>query len=431
MITESQIYSGFSCPQAGLDEDVLELVVTEHAHQTLQKFIGCYSGRMELRGGGLGSVLSNWLESTDTFETVWNPAFGEIFAAVFRDVADDIERRAAMLALRLHECCHAGEWELELPQPVRFRFDRWLLPPADAMQVSATPQAVTLNIRTANVWRMSTFQRSENGWETSCDVDSLPVLTRPGIRWTMLTAESLAPSATGLLKTEVLGYGDADVDPQPDLLLHSCDTAVNLIAEFADIYLPWISNVIRELVPLRARPGIFNNGSIDLSPGVICLSNCVSNQENPWSLAEVLVHEATHQYLYIARRLGSMEDGKDDTLYFSPFRNTGRPIYNILITYHAFANVVLFYRTALAHGLSADETFARAVQQRVKELEQQLLPLEQALQATKSLTPLGLALWEPLRGQLQIAQPGLSNQLPKNDTKPAGVRNSLREVSAT
>ena len=96
-----------------------------------------------------------------------------------------------------------------------------------------------------------------------------------------------------------------------------------------------------------------------------------------------------------------MDDGKDDTLYFSPFRNTGRPIYNILITYHAFANVVLFYRTALAHGLSADETSALAVQERVKELEEKLQPLEQALQATTSLTPLGLALWEPLRGQLQ------------------------------
>jgi HEXXH motif-containing protein len=258
-----------------------------------------------------------------------------------------------------------------------------------------------LNMRTANFWRKTTFQRSENGWETNNGAEALMVLTRPGIRWTILTAESLAASSTALLQTEVLGYGDADVDTQPELLLHTCDAAVSLIAEFADIYLPWVSNVIRDLVPLRARPGIFSSGSIDLSPGVVCVSNSVSNHENPWALAEVLVHEATHQYLYIARRLGRMDDGKDDTLYFSPFRNTGRPIYNILITYHAFANVVLFYRTALAHGQSADGTSALVVQERVKELEQTLQPLEQALQSTRSLTPLGLALWEPLRGQLQ------------------------------
>lgn len=96
-----------------------------------------------------------------------------------------------------------------------------------------------------------------------------------------------------------------------------------------------------------------------------------------------------------------MDDGKDDSLYFSPFRNTGRPIYNILITYHAFANIVLFYRTALAHGLSADVSSARAVQRRAKELEEKLQPLDQALQSTKSLTPLGRALWEPLREQLR------------------------------
>lgn len=114
-----------------------------------------------------------------------------------------------------------------------------------------------------------------------------------------------------------------------------------------------------------------------------------------------------------------MDDGKDDALYFSPFRNTGRPIFNILITYHAFANVVLFYRTALANGLSADPTFAPAVEERVKELTQKLEPLEQALQATKSLTPLGFGLWKPLREELLKGQAGGPNQLPTKQAKTA------------
>jgi hypothetical protein len=396
MIAESQIYRGFSCPHVGLDEEFLELVVTEHARQTVQKFIEHYSGRIERLGGGLGSVFSNWLRSEDTFGTVWNSAFGEAFAAVFRDGADNIERSAGMLALRLHECRHAGDWELQLSKPVRFRFDRWLLPAADVMQVSATPQSVTLNMRTANVWRKIGFQPSENGWETT-NVEALPMLIRPGIRWTILTAESIAPSSAALLQMEVFDYSDADVDTQPELLLRTCDAALSHIAEFAGIYLAWVSKVIRELIPLRARSGIFSSGSIDLSPGVLC----VSNQDHPWALADVLVHEATHQYFYIARRLGRMDDGKDETLYFSPFRNTGRPIYNILITYHAFANVLLFYRAALAHGLSADDISALALDKRAEELEQKLQPLEQALQSTTSLTPLGLAMWEPLRAQLQ------------------------------
>jgi hypothetical protein len=396
MIAESEIYRGFSCPQAGLDDEFLELVVTEHAHQTVQKFIECFKGRMELQGEGLGSVLSNWLQCEDTFETVWNAAFGEVFAAVFRNGADDIERRAAVAALRLHERGHLGEWELQLSKPVRFRFDRWLLPPADAMQVSATARSVTLNVRTENAWRKSTFRQSENGWETT-NAEAMPVLIRPGIRWTILAAESLAPSSAALLQMEVFDSSDADVDTQPELLLRTCDAAVSLIAEFANIYLAWVSRVLRDLIPLRAKPGIFTSGSTDLSPGVMC----VSNQEHPWALADVLVHEATHQYLYIARRLGKMDDGKDETLYFSPFRNTGRPIYNILITYHAFANVLLFYRTVLGHGLPADEVSALTVEKRVQELEEKLQPLEQALESTTSLTPLGLALWEPLRGQLQ------------------------------
>jgi hypothetical protein len=430
VITQNEIYGGFSCPQAALDRESLELVVVEHARQSLQRFIQCYDGRVELRSGGLGSVFRNWMQSDGTFECVWNPAFGEAFAAVFRNVSGDIERRAAMLALRLHEFGNAGEWELAFSQPIRLRFNRWLLPPSDAIAVSATPEAVTLNTRSGNTWRKIAFHYSENAWGTNGDVDSLPVLTRPGIRLTILNAESLTPSSTDLLKTEVLGYGDADVDMQPELLLSRCDTSLSLITEFANSYLLWVGNVIRELVPLRPRQGIFNNGSIDLAPGVICLSNSISNRDNPWSLAEVLVHEATHQYLYIARRLGSMDDGKDDALYFSPFRNTGRPIFNILITYHAFANVVLFYRTALANGLSTDPTFAPAVEERVKELTQKLEALEQALQATKSLTPLGFGLWEPLREELLKGQAGGHNQFPTKEDKNAAVKDSVGQATA-
>ena len=403
MIDENEIYRGFSCPQVGLEKEFLELVVTEYARQTVEKFIECYRARLELRSGGLAVVLTNWLQGTDTFETVWNSAFGEVFKAVFRnneDHADNIERDAAMLGLRLHECGHTGEWELQLSEPLRFRFDRWLLPSAHTMKVLATQQAVTIRTRTANVWQDTTFHRRENGWEAK-DVESLPVLTRPGIRWPILSVESLAPSSAALLKMEVFGYSDSDVDTEPELLLRTCDMAVNVIEQSASTYLTWVINVVRELIPLRAKPGIFSSGSIDLSPGVICVSNSVSSQEQPWALADVLVHEATHQYFYMARRLGRMDDGKDETLYFSPFRNTGRPIYNILITYHAFANVLLFYKTALAHGRSIDQGSALAIQERVRELEEKLQPLEQALQSTTSLTPLGLALWQPLRAQLE------------------------------
>ena len=153
----------------------------------------------------------------------------------------------------------------------------------------------------------------------------------------------------------------------------------------------WIGYVLRDLIPLPDRSGMHNSGSEYLLPGVIC----VSNQNDPWALAEMLVHEATHQYLYILNRLGPLDDGTDQTLYFSPIRNMGRPIHFIVVAYHAFGNVLLFYRT-VRDAISADREAGARIHRRVEELDPQLAGLEHALQTTKALTPLGRALWEPL-----------------------------------
>jgi HEXXH motif-containing protein len=173
------------------------------------------------------------------------------------------------------------------------------------------------------------------------------------------------------------------------LVVRTGIAAAELISGFAGIYLPWVGEVIKDLIPLPPRPGILHSASGKLAPGIIS----VTNQDLRCALAEQLVHEATHQHLYLLTRLGPMDDGSDETLYFSPFRNMGRPVFYILFAYHAFANVLLFYRTARANGMSDGEP---GITDQDK-LKADLLTLEEALETTKALTPLGRALWEPLR----------------------------------
>lgn len=395
MIAEDLAYRGCACPHVGHDKPFLDLLVADHAQQVVDAFIKRYGNDLESSSSGLVPALTSWLSRDETFETVWNPAFGHAHA-VLLSAAGDLECCAGTLGLRLHECGQAGEWELHLRNPVRFRFDRWLLPPARTIEVSATSQAVSIRTQSPNGWEKNTFQRNGNGWSTT-NADTLPVFVRPGIRWSVLTAEWLSPELAGrLLKAEVYDFSQQGADKQRDLLLSTCDGAVSVISEFADLYLPWVSGVLRDLIPLpQAKPGMVNSGSDRFSPGVIC----ISNQNDRWVLAETLVHEATHHYLYILERLGPLEDGTDQTLYFSPFRNMGRPIYFILLAYHAFANVFLFYRTARTHGLGPNEPGAR-VDQRLQKLEKQLGELDQALQTTTALTPLGRALWEPLHERI-------------------------------
>lgn len=394
MIEDDPAYRGFSCPQVGLDKTFAGLLVVEHAQQTIQTFTERYASQLERRGSGLAPVLTNWLQHDETFETTWNLAFGQVYAALLSKEPDDIGQYAGAVALRLHECGYGGEWELQLPNPVQFRFDRWLLPVSDSIQVSTASRAVSIRTRTANTWHSTAFQHSQNGWDAT-SAQALPVLGRRGIWCTVLTAESLPPAAARQLQTELYNYSHADIGTQAEMLERTWDAAVSLITEFAGIYLPWISYVLRDLIPLPAKPGMLNSGSDQFCPGVIC----ISNQNHRCNLAEMLVHEATHHYLYILQRLWPLDDGTDQTLYFSPFRNTGRPIFFIVLAYHAFGNVLLFYRTARAHGLSADEPGVH-IDLRLQQLEQQLETLEKALQTTTALTPLGRALWEPLYEQI-------------------------------
>jgi HEXXH motif-containing protein len=373
-----------------LDRSFLETLVIDHGRQTVEAFLDRHAARLELKGNGLAPALTSWLQRDETFDAVWNFAFGDIYSALVSDQPDEVDRSAAALAIRLHAFGLEGEWQFEVDQPAGFLFDRWLLPLSDAVRVSATGGCVSIDTRTADGWRQTTFRRGENGWDSS-NGRSLPVLGHPGLRCTVLPIECLPPTSSA--RKLAAGSYDADnPNTDTDLLLRTGDEAAKLIAEFADVYLPWVSQVVKDLVPLPPKPDTINSASGNLAPGVIT----VTNQERRCTLAEQLVHEATHHYLYIIKRLGPIDDGSDQTLYFSPFRNVGRPILYILFAYHAFGNVLLFYRMAQANGLPDYEPGMYST----RRLEEHLHALEKALETTRALTPLGRALWERLHDQI-------------------------------
>jgi HEXXH motif-containing protein len=169
--------------------------------------------------------------------------------------------------------------------------------------------------------------------------------------------------------------------------------AVRLLARHAPIFLPWVGRVLRGVVPVAAKPSMIHSGGDQDHPGVVYLSfGCP-----PAALAEMLVHEGTHQYYHLLTCLGPLEDGSDSTLYYSPIKRTGRQIGMILLAYHAFANVLLFYRLCRRNGFEHDGYIRHNEDALVPQLDQ----LEAALRTTRALTPLGRALWEPLAERIR------------------------------
>lgn len=398
-MNETVDFTGFSCPQVGIDDEVVDLIVVGHARQVVETLIERHRSQLERQTTGISNLLTTWLsrEADERFATVWNLAFGDVHAFLLSHASDDLIRCGAALALRLNQCGQAGDWDARLPAPACFRFGRWLLPPTQSIAVSATTSTVVVRTRAAHGWGSTTFRRDDqHGWDladTVKGIDVLPVCEQSGFQVTLSTAQALSASgAERLLQADAYQFDRAEVTTG-EKWRSICEAAISLIAETGDLYATWVCRVLKDLIPLRARPFTFNSGSERFSPGVIC----VSDQPFRWPLAEMLVHESTHQYLHIINRLGPLDDGTDHRLYYSPFRNKDRPIFFIVVAYHAFANVLLFYRAARQRGLVPERVIiSEAFANREETLEKQLHAIEDPLKNARSLTPLGRALWEPL-----------------------------------
>jgi HEXXH motif-containing protein len=172
-----------------------------------------------------------------------------------------------------------------------------------------------------------------------------------------------------------------------------------LIQLGSPVYMNWIARLTRTLIGLRISHGSQNSTTSFLAPSVIAMGT----QNDPVLTAETLVHEATHQYLYAISRLGRLETGTDVTLYYSPFKKTGRPLFYIILTYHAFGNVLLFYRALRNNGVLLPQS-RQDVDLRVADLEKDLKVLENALRGSRALTEIGKDLWEPVCAQIHASR---------------------------
>ncbi|MGW5840031.1 aKG-HExxH-type peptide beta-hydroxylase [Methylorubrum extorquens] len=371
----------------GLDRSFLEGIVVLHSEKAVGSFLDRYAADLDAGSTGLASLLQDWLaDPKKSFECVWDPAFGGIYAELLKTCGSPV-RRAAVLALRLHEHGYPGEWEAHFASSTSLRFGRWPLPAATAVRVSVASDIAVIRLGNDASEKKIEFARDNRGGWSTAGLRRLPATGGEDQAWTILSADPLDTwEFEGIVSQ--MHCGD------PDLLRTGCDQAHGILEESGDAYYPWVKSVVRQLVPWKHRPGQYPSGSssTNCAPGVIG----IGNHSHALALADTLVHEASHQYFYIYGRLGPLEDGSDDVLYYNPFLEMSRPIDRILLAYHAFANILLFCRTLRERGYSDDPY--------VVDREQFLVPriavLEDALRRSTALTQQGNALWEALHDRV-------------------------------
>lgn len=371
---------GFSCPQEGVDEDVMSHLAAEYGRQYVGRFIERHRAGLDRCGPGLSAFLGGWLAPHKDFDDFWDPAIADARSEVLRTTPSRVSRVAAALACRLSASGEPGEWSVALRSPVRLRWGRWVLPPADRIRVKSDGRRAVVQTRCNGVLVDNIFLRSGRDWATK-GARPLPAVTARKHRVIMLLGNAVET-------LHVAGDVPRPSRQTAKAIVRASGNALALIRRHAPVYLPWVDRVIRGVIPVHSTLSTIRSGSDFNRPGVIHLSF----PARTFALAEMFVHEASHQYFQIAYRLSDLHDGSDRTLYYSPVRRTGRPIDKILLAYHAFANVLLFYRAYGAEG----RAHLASCRHNEAELLPQLEQLETALRKSPALTPAGRALWQPL-----------------------------------
>jgi HEXXH motif-containing protein len=382
-----RLFRGFSCPQEGLDEAFMELVSVERARQITHLFLQGYAMELNRRSKGLVSLLERWLGSETEFATSWEMSWGELYKPLLTDSASDLASAVSSVALWLGACGVPGEWSVTLERPVRLRWGRWLLPAADSIAVQSNEKSSRISARLENVPQEARFERIAEEWEAA---DGAQRLSEFGTRYKQIT---LLPSE-GVPKTfdidfDLLPYAVSELQPE---MVETCQNTVAFLEKYAPVYLWWVLRVVRHLLLLKPDPTTSSSGSDQDTPGLIYMSY---TSELPW-LAESLVHEASHQYMMMLHWLGPLDDGTDTNLYYSPLKQTGRPLSRIALAYHAVGNILLFYRLCRATGAPDNGYWARQEPRATAQLKQ----LEAPLRNNPALTSIGQALCHPLMERL-------------------------------
>jgi HEXXH motif-containing protein len=376
---------GFSCPQQGLDVAAFEMIAVEYARAVTSGFLERYGAALDQQGAGLRQCLADWSAGDILFSSAWTPVFGAMGDVLAGSSPITPIECGARLGLHLCNSGFRSDWSLTLPTPTNLRWGRWLLPAGRSIGVRWDGEAVAVEAGDGGLPLL--FQRAGEDW--SCDqppaCPEVKLAERPLI---FLLQAALDAPELEFLHADLLDRSKWDEAPV------KCEAAIGLMRSFSPQYLAWIDRVLRYIIPLNGHPGSIRSGSSLNQPGTTHASfNCT-----PPALAEMLVHESTHQYFHMVTRLGPVDDGSDQNYYYSPIKRMDRKIYYILLAYHAFANVVLFCRECLQAGYAdEDGYFAKNEVQ----LMPQLMQLEAALRKTQALTPLGRSLWEPLAGHLR------------------------------
>lgn len=284
-------------------------------------------------------------------------------------------------------------WEAQLPREASLSLRSCILPRATSVRVSGGPDGVLVDLTGSDGERAHVTLKPREGSRRAQAVAGGAALAVPELMLDGGSSIVLWPAGRG---TEVPALGAfterAPLVEQVDQDVVACFRgALDIIDVCAPRFTPWVAEVVHDVLVQRPLANRILSASNSDAPGMISVSVAP-----PLAVAEMLVHEASHQWLHLVMRVGPLVDPGEDRLYYSPAKGTMRPLLGVLAAWHALGNMDQLFRQVAESGHDDGGYLAAAV----PKVRAQLEGLRPSLEDNPALTPLGRALYLPLREAL-------------------------------
>lgn len=371
-------YTGFSCPLESFDEPLAQTIAGEYARSVLGVFVERFPRACS--NNGLDDLFSTLLHADLPLALAWSSDLGNLYKSIRLGDEDQAMKNAAAFALMAGAQGYGGEWQLQLGKAAKFFWDDWALPDCDQLTVSSSDSTATIRLSLDDEQTEVGFARSSHGWKCQAPARAVRLPSFGSGQHPLV----LLPRHAAV-DTEISGA--LALETFSPALIEVLTQALDLLEQHLPHYFDWVVRIIRRVAVLHSAPNVLHSGSLDCQYGTIH----ISDNSRVLSVAEMLIHEASHQYFELLNKLGPTVDPSHTELYYSPAKQCDRPLHKILLAYHAFANVMLFYRGVAERGL-ADSRFAKFQ----NALNDELRQLEQPLLQNDAILPIGRVLAAPL-----------------------------------
>jgi HEXXH motif-containing protein len=273
----------------------------------------------------------------------WQP---EIGVALGHLGAGAMLEAVMQLLLSLHARGVPACWHSLLRAPQRFSMGGHVFELDGEVKVEASEQR--LLIARAGLPAL-VFLQDAKGWRLD-SVQPVAAAWRYGAPW-QLEHAALAPlylhrwdgAGVGANAQIVIDWPRRQSWATPDLGAQAgaLADALALLAQADPAYLAWIRPVLRGVcVTPMVEPDQHNSGSNIFHAGIVSCAFPLNRE----ALAEAIVHEVSHQhFLLLNSVIPLVSKGHEQALYYSSLKRQHRPLYLILLAFHATANMSLLW----------------------------------------------------------------------------------------